>query len=228
MTTATARNRYYRRSRLGETKFRVIVRCFATDLTATDTASLTGISVRSVNSIYLRIRRRIAASCERQCLFNELPEGRFSDMQAAIFRQAGWRNGSAPTLFGIHEEAGRISTELIPNCSALVVSDVVNGRRDLHEVFGHQDWVSRYHGLVDLERQRYFRLQWPDAGSTPNLYQATRTEVFWRFAKQRLSRFRGLHRHTQYLHLMETEYRFNYPRESLYHDLLDMLRSQPL
>jgi transposase len=61
MTTATARNRYYRRSRLGETKFRVIVRCFATDLTATDTASLTGISVRSIDSIFLRIRRRKSA-----------------------------------------------------------------------------------------------------------------------------------------------------------------------
>lgn len=52
MTTATARNRYYRRSRLGESKFRDIVRCFATDLTATDTSSLTNISVRLIDSIY--------------------------------------------------------------------------------------------------------------------------------------------------------------------------------
>lgn len=36
------------------------------DLTATATATLTGISVRSITSIYLKLRSRIDASCERQ------------------------------------------------------------------------------------------------------------------------------------------------------------------
>ena len=34
------------------------------DLTATNTAELTGISVSSVNSVYLKLRRRLAESCE--------------------------------------------------------------------------------------------------------------------------------------------------------------------
>ena len=36
------------------------------DFTATDTATLIDISVRPVNSIYLKLRRRIAAVCEQQ------------------------------------------------------------------------------------------------------------------------------------------------------------------
>ncbi|MDR7655665.1 IS1595 family transposase, partial [Acinetobacter junii] len=56
-----AKNRYYSRSRITETKFRQIIRFFAMDLTASDTAKLTNISVRSINTIYIRLRKKIAA-----------------------------------------------------------------------------------------------------------------------------------------------------------------------
>ena len=58
------KNRYYFRSRIGEAKFRQLIRCFALDFTATSTAQLTDISIRSVNAIYLKIRQRIAQCCE--------------------------------------------------------------------------------------------------------------------------------------------------------------------
>ena len=56
-----AKNRYYSRSRITEAKFRQIIRFFAMDLTASDTAKLTNISVRSINTIYIRLRKKIAA-----------------------------------------------------------------------------------------------------------------------------------------------------------------------
>lgn len=58
------KNRYYRRSRIAEKKFRQLIRYFTMDLTATNTAELTSISVRSVNSIYLKPHRRLVESCE--------------------------------------------------------------------------------------------------------------------------------------------------------------------
>jgi transposase len=58
------KNRYYRRSRINEAKFRQLVRCFALDFTASSTAELIGISVRSTNTIFLKIRHRIAEYCE--------------------------------------------------------------------------------------------------------------------------------------------------------------------
>ena len=69
-----AKNRYYSRSRITEAKFRQIIRFFAMDLTASDTAKLTNISVRSINTIYIRLRKKIAAQCEERggptCLNN--------------------------------------------------------------------------------------------------------------------------------------------------------------
>ena len=59
------KNRYFRHSKLSEAKLRQILRYFAMDLTATDCAELSGISVRSINTIYLRLRRRMAEQCEK-------------------------------------------------------------------------------------------------------------------------------------------------------------------
>ena len=58
------KNRYYFRSRIREAKFKQLIRCFSLDFTATSTAQLTGISIRSVNTIYLKVRQRIAQNCE--------------------------------------------------------------------------------------------------------------------------------------------------------------------
>jgi transposase len=42
-------NRYYKCAKLSEANFRYLLRLFALELTASDTARLTGLSVRSVN-----------------------------------------------------------------------------------------------------------------------------------------------------------------------------------
>jgi tRNA G26 N,N-dimethylase Trm1 len=54
------KNRYFRRSKISEAKFRYLLRLFAMDLTATDCAALCGLSVRSTNAIYQRLRMRMA------------------------------------------------------------------------------------------------------------------------------------------------------------------------
>ncbi|MES9981554.1 MAG: IS1595 family transposase, partial [Candidatus Thiodiazotropha sp. 6PLUC5] len=61
-----SKNKYYRRSRIGEKKFRQIIRYFSLDFSASDTARLTGISVRSINTIYIKIRIRLTEEHERE------------------------------------------------------------------------------------------------------------------------------------------------------------------
>ena len=56
-------NRYYKCSKISEVKFRYLLRSFALDLTASDAARLTGLSGRSVNEVYLRLRRRLQTWC---------------------------------------------------------------------------------------------------------------------------------------------------------------------
>jgi len=45
------KNRYYKRSRISESEFRQLLRCFAMDFTATDTATLTGYSVQEFSKL---------------------------------------------------------------------------------------------------------------------------------------------------------------------------------
>ena len=65
-----AKNRYYSRSRITEAKFRQIIRFFAMDFTASNTAKLTDISLRSINTIYIKLRKKIAIQCEKISPFN--------------------------------------------------------------------------------------------------------------------------------------------------------------
>ncbi len=53
-------------------------------------------------------------------------------------------------------------------------------------------------------------------------------ESFWSYAKRRLAKFKGVPKHTFYLHLKETEFRFNHRKENPYKLLLRILREDPI
>ena len=60
------KNRYFKNPKISEGRFRRLLKAFALDLTASDAARLTDISICSVNTIYLRMRLCIAEYCEAQ------------------------------------------------------------------------------------------------------------------------------------------------------------------
>ena len=53
-------------------------------------------------------------------------------------------------------------------------------------------------------------------------------ESFWSFAKRRLAKFNGLTDQNFFLHLKESQFRFNYRDQSLYKFLLSNLKKFPL
>ena len=96
-----AKNRYYRRSRIAEPVFRQILRYFALDLSASDTARLTDISLRSINPIYIRVRQRIAQECEKHADLSgqvEVDESYFGPRRVRGKRGRG--AGSKTIVFG--------------------------------------------------------------------------------------------------------------------------------
>ena len=229
VTAACARNRYYRRSRLSERKFREVVRCLAVDMSASDTARLTGISIRSANTIFLKIRMRMAQETERHSMFNSLPDNTCSALPAAMSAQGSPRcNGPKPLLFGIHRSNDSVATELVPDCSSPLLHTIVSGGQELASVFRPNDWISRYHGLVDVGLGQYFHLQWHDSQYLRSAREMNGSEPFWVFTRRRLQRFMGIPRHTFYLHLKETEYRFSHLHDDLYPEMLALLRKHPL
>ncbi len=77
----------------------------------------------------------------------------------------------------------------------------------------HSDGWRGYDGLVDVGYAKHLRIQ-----------HGRGIESFWGYAKRRLSKFNGVPGHTFYLHLKETEFRFNHRRGNLHALLLKLLK----
>ncbi len=222
-------NRYYFRSKISEAKFRHLVRCFALDLTASETAALTGLSLRSTNAIYLKIRSRLAEACERDA-FVQRGEVEIDESYFGPRRQRGKRGRGASgktIVFGIFERDGRVYTEIVPDCRKRTLRAVIRGRV-APEVVIHSDSWSGYDGLVDVGYARHFRVKHHDGEFASGRRHINGIESFWSYAKRRLQKFNGVPARTFYLHLKECEWRFNQRDVYLYHALLKLLREHPL
>ena len=62
----TIKNRYIKRAKITEAKFRLLIRYFIHDLDAKTIASLTHLNRNTVNRYLNLIRKRIAEFCEQQ------------------------------------------------------------------------------------------------------------------------------------------------------------------
>ena len=222
-------NKYYRRSRISEKRFRQLARLFALDLSASDTARLTGLTTKTVNRIYLKIRARIAQACERESPFAsgevEVDESYFGARRVRGKRGRG-ASGKTP-VFGLLKRNGRVYTEIVPDCSKASLQAVIRGRV-APEVVIHSDGWRGYDGLVDVGYARHFRVDHGSNEFAVGAHHINGIESFWSFAKRRLQKFNGVPPHTFYLHLKECEWRFNNRNANLYHELLKLLRQNPI
>ncbi len=222
------KNRYYCRSRISEAKFRQLIRCFALDVTATSTAELTGLSVRSVNAIYLKIRHRLAALCESESPLSGAVEVDESYFGAQRVRGKRGRGAYGKTIvFGLLKRQGKVYTEIVPNCSKATLQGIIRGRVEASTVI-HSDGWRGYDGLVDMGFDKHFRVHHGANEFAKGDRHINGIESFWSYAKPRLSKFNGIPRHTFYWHLKKTEFRFNHRRDNLYLKLLKLLRLNPL
>jgi transposase-like protein len=107
------------------------------------------------------------------------------------------------------------------------LQDIVRGRVDLETVI-HSDGWRGYTGLVDLGYKKHFRVHHGKNEFVRGKSHINGIESFWGYAKTRLSKFRGIHKNLFYLHLKESEFRFNYRHENIYQIILEIFRNKPL
>jgi transposase len=214
------KNKYYKHSRLSENRFRDLMRCFALDLSATETAAQTGISCRAVNTIYLKLRHRIAFYCEQASNPNV---GSVESEQQALFDELGRRIAE---VFGVRTVDGKVSCGIIPGLSKVRLKAAAQNGGDA--TASCPSSCDGYEVLSDFGFKTTFRprASTPQSGATTDGRDPTR--AFLDFAKQRLQKFNGVPAHTFYLHLKESEFRFNLNGADLAHILLRMLRDAPL
>ena len=209
------KNRYFKHSKISEAKFRQILRYFAMYLTATDCAELSGVSVRSVNTIYLRVRRRLAEHCEHVSPLGgelEADESYFGPRRVRGLRGRG--AGGKTVVFGLLKRGQNVYTEIVPNASKAVLQAIIRGKANIASVI-HTDRWRGYDGLVDVGFDKHLRVNHGNNEFARGSAHVNGIESFWSYAKRRLVQFNGVPRHTFYLHLKETEYRFNHRHQSL-------------
>lgn len=224
----TVRNKYIIRGRISEHQFRQIIRYYSLDLEASKVAKLTGISRNSINRIVLGIRERIAELCEKESPFKgeiEVDESYFGGRRIKGLRGRG-ASGKRP-VFGLLKRQGKVYTEVIDDCSKATIQAIIRGKIDPESII-HSDGWKGYDGLVDIGFKKHYRVNRSDSEFASGHSHINGIESFWAFAKTRLSKFRGLSERTFYLHLKESEFRFNYRHQNLYLLLLKIIRKCPL
>ena len=222
------RNKYVKRSRISEKKFRQLVKLFSLDLDAVQISELSHLNRNTVNRYLKAIRNRIAEFCEVESPFNGEVEIDESYFGAKRVKGKRGRGASDKTIvFGIFKRNGKVYTEIIRDARRKTLQDIIRGRVDLETVI-HSDGWRGYTGLVDLGYKKHFRVHHGKNEFVRGKAHINGIESFWGYAKTRLSKFRGIHKSSFYFHLKESEFRFNYRHENIYQIMLKIFNNNPL
>lgn len=204
----TMQNPFFHFSKISEARFLALLEHFAADETATQAAAMSGLSSRSVNSIFLRIRQRMAESC---C--ERTPEAA---------RPAETAGGERNRLLGFFELRDWVCVEVAPSQVKGLLPDASRGSAALQWVVTQPAWPG-YQALGDFDRGWFHRIN-PVGGTT----RESSVEGLWDFTRARLLKFNGIHDRTFGLHLKECEFRFNHRHQDLTKVLSELLIAHPL
>ena len=108
------KNKYCKRSRISEKKFREIIKYFSLDLEAKKISILTGISEQTLTKYFQKIRERLAEACEKEAGFSgivEVDESYFGPKR--IRGKSGRGAGSKIPVFGILKREGKVFTQIL-------------------------------------------------------------------------------------------------------------------
>ena len=207
-----------KRYRISERKFRLIVRSFSLDLTATQTAGLVLVNRNTSNRYYTFLRTLIlqAALSERQReqIVNgvEIDESYFGPRRVRGKRGRG--ASKKIIVLGLRKRDGKVYAQIIPDATKakimpIIRSTVKSGADIYTDGWKSYDALAVYgynHKKVKHSENEFAR----EDGTHIN-----GIESYWSFAKRRLAKFNGIPKHLFPKNLLETEWRFNHRNDTL-------------
>lgn len=203
---------------LSNYKVKKIMRFFCEDITASKTSILLGINRNTINRYFNLFRLKIAAcsNCESSVFSGEieLDESYFGAKRIRGKRGRG-AAGKTP-VFGVLKRNGKVYVEIVNNCSRDELMPIIQGKV-LEGSTVYTDGWRAYDGLI-LNGYDHYRIFHSHNEFARGKNHVNGIESFWSFAKRRLAKFNGLTNKHFFLHLKESEFRFN-------HRNLDLLSS---
>jgi transposase-like protein len=220
-------NKYLKRGRISEEKFRLLLKYFSKDFSATQTADLASISLRSVTDIYQKIRARIVALEIKQDMVDgeiEVDESYFGAQRIRGKRGRG-ASGKTPVV-GLLKRDGKVYTQVINNCSREALLPIIKGKVLEGSTVYTDGWKS-YDSLV-LNGYKHYRIHHSENEFARGKNHVNGIESFWSYTKRRLRKFNGIRKDKFLLHLKESQFRWNNRGGIIYSILLKELRRNPL
>jgi len=221
------KNKYCKRSRISESKFREILKYFSMDLNATQTFQLTGISRRTISDIYQKLRIRIYELTQKEGMLSgevEVDESYFGARRVRGKRGRGAK-GKVPVI-GLLKREGKVYTKIVKRCTKAELMPVIRGKI-LEESTVYTDGWKSYDSLV-LNGYKHYRVYHSKNEFARGKSHVNGIESFWSFAKRRVAKFNGVPKRKFILHLKESEWRWNHRDDKIYEILMKDLRENPL
>ena len=222
------KNKYVKHAHISEVIFRKVLKLFCADIPALTAAGLAGLSVQSTQSLYDGLRLRVLElTLEEARPFAgevEIDESYFGPRRVRGKRGRG-AGGKTPVI-GLLKRGGKVFTEIVENCSKAALMPIIKGQV-LSEATVYTDGWKSYDGLV-LGGYKHHRIHHHQNQFARGKNHVNGIESFWSFTKLRLAKLRGIRAHYFFLHLKESEWRWNHRHDNLYLFLLKNLRSKPL
>jgi transposase-like protein len=217
-------NPYFRSSRMSADEFRELVEDFCANCTATEVARRLGRQRNTINTIFNKIRRRIANTLERESLFSGINEdGKYIASYRGVdfIRGAKAVGALEATVIGVFQrptpfrpmewiDSVKVLTEVLPDMEPETLQRLHGGLCPLVQVF-------TYENLLGGFTYTYRRIG-----------VANETDTFYGFFGRRMQSFHGVPPQTRYLHLKENEWRFNSRATNRAARLLQLLAANPL
>ena len=222
------KNKYCRRSRITEVKFRKILDCFSKDLDTYLTAEISGISRQSISIIFQKLREQIAILLENEQSFSgeiEVDESYFGARR--VRGKQGQGAGGKILVLGILKRGGKVYTQIIPRATKKNILPILRGKI-LEESTVHTDGWKSYDGLIDVNNFKHYRVYHSKDEFVRGKSHINGIESFWSFVKRRMRKQNGVRKDKFLLHLKESEWRWNHRNDNLYKILLNKLRENPL
>ena len=213
---AISKNRYVRRAKISEYKFRKLVKYFAEDLSATQISMLTQINSNTVNRYLNEIRERIVEFCEQ---YSPIPE----QEKDATETKLQTLSEKVSNNLGLLKRRGKVYATLVANYTSEKVRNLLNmaTKSDSKDLKVHSIDVNEEDGVIAIGYDD-LPLYIDKPSYVENL------DTFWSFTRERLGKFQGLAKHKFYLHLKECEFRFNFRNDNLYAVMLKLISSKPI
>jgi transposase-like protein len=199
---------------------------FCQDLTATQIAELVGLNRNTINHTLDYVRQAIADYCESASPLSgevELYESYFGPRRVRSRRGRG--AGKKTIVFGLLKRQGKVYPKSYLMPSRETLKQIVQAKVEPDSTIYADGWRS-YDGLVDWGYKKHYRVHHGANEFARGNNHINGIENFWGIAEVRLAKLRGLRQEHFYLHLKESEFRYNMRNEDMYHTLLELLRKE--